>query len=164
MVCHHGSYLSSCHNIPHVQHHVVSLHAMQMRGAAHASDWPDQYREMKCVMIWVMMCRCVEQLMRQIGQSSTEMMVASHNQCSIEKAVDLMHQLGLSPSGSGAASPHRSDLIVCPIGLQQHILTSLSTSKHAGVPSGSGISLCRATLGMERSPVAGDDNNRLLEL
>ncbi|KAK9832214.1 hypothetical protein WJX74_003223 [Apatococcus lobatus] len=45
--------------------------------------------------------RCVEQLMQKAGQSNVEMMVASHNQQSIEKAVALMQQLGISPSDNG---------------------------------------------------------------
>ena len=39
--------------------------------------------------------------MRQVKAYGFEMMVASHNQASVEAAVDLMHDLGMHPTQSG---------------------------------------------------------------
>ena len=47
-------------------------------------------------------CRCVELLMHDVAKKDTEIMVASHNQRSMEKAVALMQQLDMRPSGAGA--------------------------------------------------------------
>lgn len=47
------------------------------------------------------MCRCIGEMMRSCKHDNFEMMVASHNQASVEAAVALMHDLGMHPTESG---------------------------------------------------------------
>lgn len=42
--------------------------------------------------------RCVEEMLRCVGREGAEVMVASHNQQSIEAAVERMAALGLPPA------------------------------------------------------------------
>ena len=48
-----------------------------------------------------MTCRCVSEMMRCVKSDGFEMMVASHNQASVEAAVALMHDLDMHPTQSG---------------------------------------------------------------
>ncbi|BDA46933.1 Proline dehydrogenase 1, mitochondrial [Coccomyxa sp. Obi] len=45
--------------------------------------------------------RCVERILGSVARSDAELMVASHNQASVENASRCMHSLGLNPSTSG---------------------------------------------------------------
>ncbi len=45
-------------------------------------------------------CRLMERAVHLVAEGRAEFMVASHNQESIEKAAELMHELGLLPSDS----------------------------------------------------------------
>ena len=46
-------------------------------------------------------CRCADLLVRLCHDEAAEVMIASHNQKSIERAVSLMHEIGVEPSQSG---------------------------------------------------------------
>ncbi len=45
--------------------------------------------------------RCVERILGLVARGDAELMVASHNQASVENASRCMHRLGLDPSSSG---------------------------------------------------------------
>ncbi|KIZ00008.1 proline dehydrogenase [Monoraphidium neglectum] len=45
--------------------------------------------------------RCMRAVLREVKESGAELMIASHNQDSIEQAVQEMHRLGLPPTGGG---------------------------------------------------------------
>ena len=45
--------------------------------------------------------RCVERILGAVAQGDAELMVASHNQASVQRAAACMHRLGLDPSTSG---------------------------------------------------------------
>ena len=47
--------------------------------------------------------RCVGRILEAVAAGSAELMVASHNQESVELATRRMHELGLQPSTSGEA-------------------------------------------------------------
>ena len=55
-----------------------------------------QWHEDTCVL-----CRCADALVTMCHDESAEVMIASHNQKSIERAVSLMHELGVEPQKSG---------------------------------------------------------------
>lgn len=52
-------------------------------------------------MLSLVVRRCVERVLHLVTQGEAELMVASHNQVSVDKATQLMHTLGLDPSTSG---------------------------------------------------------------
>ena len=47
-----------------------------------------------------MVCRLVEKAVHLVAEGGAEFMIASHNQESIEKATELMHELDLPPRDS----------------------------------------------------------------
>lgn len=58
--------------------------------------------------------RCVELVLGAVAQGMAELMVASHNQASVQKAARCMHRFGLHPSTSGDA-PGSWAVIPCPL-------------------------------------------------
>ncbi len=50
----------------------------------------------------------MERILGAVAQGDAELMVASHNQASVQKAARCMHRLGLNPATSG--EPHSSYL------------------------------------------------------
>ena len=46
--------------------------------------------------------RCVRMLIQEVASNGAEVMIASHNQYSVETGVRTMHEFGLDPSTSGA--------------------------------------------------------------
>jgi hypothetical protein len=48
--------------------------------------------------------RCAESILELVASGDAELMLASHNQGSVERATRAMHHLGLDPSTSGASS------------------------------------------------------------
>ena len=48
---------------------------------------------------------CVERILERVAAGRAELMVASHNQGSVQAAARRMHALGLTPATSGAPVP-----------------------------------------------------------
>lgn len=54
--------------------------------------------EMNIAVLW---CRCADALVQMSHDEGAEVMIATHNQKSIERAVSLMHELSVEPQKSG---------------------------------------------------------------
>ena len=49
-----------------------------------------------------MVCRrCIKQVIQRVKDEGADVMIASHNQHSVEQAVALMHELDINPTSSG---------------------------------------------------------------
>lgn len=75
--------------------------------------------------------RCVEAVMGRVARGSAELMVASHNQASVEAALDGMRRLGLRPHSPRALS------LLKPAPITHHSPTPcLSSAEAAAACSG----------------------------
>ncbi|KAL3143867.1 hypothetical protein ABBQ32_003688 [Trebouxia sp. C0010 RCD-2024] len=72
--------------------------------------------------------RCVKEMMSQVKAHGFEMMVASHNQASVETAVALMHEMGMHPTESGV---HFGQLL----GMADHLTYTLGASGYQAYKS-----------------------------
>lgn len=61
----------------------------------------DECRELQSKLMMDSWCRCADALVEMSRDEEAEVMIATHNQKSIERAVSLMHELSIEPRTSG---------------------------------------------------------------
>lgn len=71
------------------------------------------------IRLLVVMCRCVAEVLEHVAGEGAEVMVATHNQGSIESTVAQMGQLGIHP-------PHKSGVFFGQLlGMADHLTFTL---------------------------------------